>query len=132
MSVSCTPLVVILIFIGVLPISITVLFGLMAYHNIQQLAHYTIPLVRRELDKQLTIMVLIQVLIDFFVLFPYTIVNALTVNTNISNDPLVQAQIQLSYNITIILYYTHLAVSIDSSDLTIKQRNRHSFLFEYF
>ncbi|CAF1423290.1 unnamed protein product [Rotaria sordida] len=40
----------------VLPISITVIFGLLAYRNIQQMAYRTIPLVRRELDKQLTVM----------------------------------------------------------------------------
>jgi hypothetical protein len=38
---------------------ITIVFGLLAYHNARYLAHRIILLVRRELDKQLTIMVLV-------------------------------------------------------------------------
>ncbi|CAF1194468.1 unnamed protein product [Adineta steineri] len=104
--------VVVLIFQGFLPITITVLFGSMSYYNVRQLAFYTVPLVRRELDKQLTAMVLVQVLINLFVLSPYSIANALTLNTNLNSDPIIQAQIQLANNITLILYYTHLAVSV--------------------
>jgi hypothetical protein len=61
--------------LGVLPISITVLFGYLAHRNVQQLSHRTLPLVRRELDKQLTVMVLTQVVFNFFAITPYTIIN---------------------------------------------------------
>jgi len=52
---------------------ITAVFGLIAYHNARHLAYRTIPLIRRELDKQLTIMVLVQVLINFCTYLPYSI-----------------------------------------------------------
>ena len=42
----------------------------MAYRNIQRISHRTAPLVRRELDKQLTTMVLVQVVINFFTNVP--------------------------------------------------------------
>jgi hypothetical protein len=42
------------------------IFGLMAYR--------TVPLVRRELDKQLTIMVLVQIVYNFLTLLPNFIV----------------------------------------------------------
>ena len=56
-----------------LPVLITALFGLLAYHNVTQLAYRAVPLVRRELDKQLTVMVLVQVVFNFCVLVPYII-----------------------------------------------------------
>ena len=46
---------------GGLPLVITVLFGSLAYRNVRQISYRTVPLVRRELDKQLTNMVLIQI-----------------------------------------------------------------------
>jgi hypothetical protein len=91
--------VVILIFLGFLPITITVIFAAMAYHNARQLVYYTVTLVRRGLDKQLTAMVLVQVLVDFFLLSPNSIVNAVALNANRIGDPIVQAQIQLCSNL---------------------------------
>jgi hypothetical protein len=88
----------------------------MAYHNTQQLAYYTTPLVRRELDKQLTVMVLVQVLVNSFTLLPYTIVYTLMLNKNINNNPIVQARVQLSSDITLILYFLYFAVSINGSN----------------
>jgi hypothetical protein len=104
--------VVSLVFSGFLPAFISVLFGLMAYRNVQQLAHYALPLVRRELDKQLTVMVLIEVVVNFFSVIPFTITNVFQLNINLYNDPVVKAQIQLSYNITTIISYLYFAVSI--------------------
>jgi len=108
--------VVVLILFGFLPWLIAVIFGSMAYHNTQQLAYYTTPLVRRELDKQLTVMVLVQVLVNSFTLLPYTIVYTLMLNKNINNNPIVQARVQLSSDITLILYFLYFAVSINGSN----------------
>lgn len=58
----------------VIPVTMTILFGSLAYRNTQQLTHRTLPLVRRQLDKQLTIMVLVKVIHNFFVTIPYIIV----------------------------------------------------------
>ena len=105
--------VIVLTLFGVLPIIITVLFGTMAFYNVQQIPHYTIPLVRRELDKQLTVMVLLQVLTNFFLLLPYTIVNIISLNMKDISDPLVRAQVQLSASVTLLLYYVYYAVSFN-------------------
>ncbi|CAF1580088.1 unnamed protein product [Adineta steineri] len=105
--------VIFLLFFSLLPLLVGTIFGSMAYYNTQQLAHYTLPLIRRELDKQLTTMVLVQVAVSFFVLLPYCIVYILTLNTSLNSDPIVKAEIQLSSNITVIIYYLYFAVNID-------------------
>ena len=60
-----------LILTEILPIYITVLFGYLAYRNVRQIPYGTVPLVRRELAKQLTSMVLVQVVHNFIVTAPY-------------------------------------------------------------
>ena len=100
-----------LLFSGFVPILICVSFGLMAYFNVQQISYRTVPLVRRELDKQLTVMVLVQVLFNTLTLSPYVIVSALTINPNLTNDPTIRDNLQLATNITLIIYYLYFAVS---------------------
>ncbi|CAF0964557.1 unnamed protein product [Adineta ricciae] len=68
-----------LILIGLLPLVITVVFGSLAYWNVRQIPYRAIPLVRRELDKQLTSMVLVQVAHNVLVIVPY--VSTLLVST---------------------------------------------------
>ena len=99
------------ILFGFLPIFLTVLFGTMAYRNVQQLAYYTMPLVRRELDKQLTIMVLIQVVVNVFVLLPYTIINIFMLTKNYDYDLVLQVQIRFSSDVTFVIYCLYYAVS---------------------
>ncbi|CAF1470681.1 unnamed protein product [Rotaria sordida] len=41
-----------------------------SYRNVQQIAYRTVPLVRRELDKQLTVIVLVHVFYDVIVVMP--------------------------------------------------------------
>jgi len=95
---------------------ITVVFGLMAYHNARTLAHRTVPIVRRELDKQLTVMVLVQVLINFCTFLPYSIQSMLVLIINNENESMFKAKIDfativtfylstLSYTVRIIKYY---------------------------
>lgn len=98
--------------VSCLPILITAIFGLLAYHSITQLAYRTVPLVRRELDKQLTVMVLSQVVFNFFALVPYTVVNTINLGITISRTSLPYAQLQLARNITITCYYWYFAVRI--------------------
>lgn len=63
---------------GILPIFITVTVGSLAYRNVRQIPYRIIPLVRRELNKQLTPMILIQVVYNFLVIFYFLItVNSL-------------------------------------------------------
>ena len=76
---------------GTLPVTIMVLFGLLAYFNVRNLAYRTVPLIRRELDKQLTQMVLVQVIYNFFVLIPFVIVYVLIFILP-TNDQIIFAQ----------------------------------------
>ena len=111
-----------LVLIGCLPVIITVLFGLLAYRNVKQLAYRAIPLVRRELDKQLTTMVLIQVVVNFFTNIPFVIMNAITLNPSITTDEVLWAKIQFVFSITLLLFYSYFAVSRPSGNRRRDQR----------
>jgi hypothetical protein len=100
-----------LVLSGFLPVIITVLFGLLAFRNAHQLAFRTVPLVRRELDKQLTTMVLVQVLLNFLTNIPFVIINAVTINPNITDDAVIWAKLQLAFGITLMFFYSYFAVS---------------------
>jgi hypothetical protein len=95
------------------PLSITFIFGLLAYRNVQQLTHRAVPLVRRELDKQLTNMVLIQVVFNCFAVLPYLIMTVLATATNISSNPARSAQFTLAILVTACVYYLYFAVSMN-------------------
>ncbi|CAF1292771.1 unnamed protein product [Adineta steineri] len=120
--------VIFLILFSGLPLLVGTIFGSMAYYNTQQLTFYTIPLVRRELDKQLTTMVLVQVAVSFFALLPYCIVYSLTLNTSLNSDPVVQAEIQLSSNITVVIYYLYFANPFYTYICT-SERFRRQFIY---
>jgi hypothetical protein len=100
----------VLVLVGYLPITVAALFGFIAYRKIQQLAYRTVPLVRRELDKQLTTMVLIQVIVNVFTLLPYTTVNAVATSPSLMNDSVVQARLQLVLNVVVIVFNVYFAV----------------------
>ncbi|CAF1389907.1 unnamed protein product [Rotaria sordida] len=95
--------------IGYLPVTIATLFGLMAYYNVQQATYREVPLIRRELDKQLTIMVLVQVIVNIFTIIPYITVNAIATNPNSMHDPVLQANLLLVIPITLVIYYIYFA-----------------------
>jgi hypothetical protein len=97
---------------GVLPVTITILFGSLAYRNVRQLAYRTLPLVRRELDKQLTTMVLVQVVHNFFATMPYVVITAIMNSPLLPNDPIIAAEVNFAYIITIYMYYLNYVVSI--------------------
>jgi len=105
--------VIFLVLIGYLPTMIAGLFGWMAYQNVQQLARRAVPLVRRELDKQLTVMVLVQVVVNIITLLPYPTANAIATNPNLTNNPLVVAKVQLALTVLVILAHVTYAVSIE-------------------
>jgi len=99
----------VLVLSGYLPIGIAAVFGFLAYRNVQQLAYRTVPLVRRELEKQITVMVLVQVLVGIVTLTPYTTTNAFSTNNNSVN----QVQIQFVIAITNVIYAMYFAVSVN-------------------
>jgi len=99
------------LFVGnILPHSITFSFGLMAYHNLQQIAYRTVPLVRRELDKQLTVMVLVQIVYTLVTILPNTILYLILSYGNIQNLVIIP-YLRFAYAVTTSLYYTCFAVS---------------------
>ena len=95
-----------------LPVCVTVLFGYLAYRNVQHLAYRTIPLVRRELDKQLTTMVLYQVLFNIFTIVPYVIVLIISSLVPNNADPTLASIVQFASTLAILLYYSYYAVSL--------------------
>ncbi|CAF1183214.1 unnamed protein product [Adineta steineri] len=58
---------------GLLPIIITSLFSLLAFHNVRRIVRRQIPIARRRLDQQLTAMVLIRAVIAACFMSPFTI-----------------------------------------------------------
>ena len=110
----------ILILTGFLPIAVTIIFALLALRNVRQLAHLTVPLVRRELEKQLTIMVLVQVALNSLVVLPFNIVSAVQLNSQLASNADIAARLQFAYFLGLLLYYLSYAVSVKVFDLTIK------------
>jgi len=96
----------------IIPFFVSVLFGLLAYRNIKQTAYRTVPLLRRRIDEQLSIMILVQVIINILVTFPYIAYLTITPHVSFSDDPLTIAQLQLIRNIALCLYYLYPSVSI--------------------
>jgi hypothetical protein len=74
--------------------------------------HRAIPFVRRELDKQLTVMVLMQVVFNVLAITPYTIINAIILDPNIVNDPIGNAITSCARILSIIFLYLCFAVSL--------------------
>jgi hypothetical protein len=103
----------VVVLVSGLPVLITAVFGSLAYHNVTQLAYRAVPVVRRELDKQLTVMVLVQVVCNFFTVIPYIIAYVVALSINVSTASYTYAQIQLARNITITLFYSFFAVSVN-------------------
>jgi len=98
---------------GILPFSITIVIGSMAYYNVRRLAHRTVPLIRRELDKQLTTMVLVQVFYNIFVFTPFIVMTVVSLNTSTIQDPVIVAELQFANIISFIIFYLYFAVSMN-------------------
>ena len=117
-----------LIFSGILPVIFTAFIGLLAIRNIRQIPYRTVPLIRRELDKQLTAMVLIQVIFNFTNLAPTVIYNLTIPNITIPNDPLINSILQLISTIIICLYYSYFAVNNQLN----RKKMKNLFIVMYF
>jgi hypothetical protein len=83
-----------IILYNILPL-ITILFAYLAYRNARNLNYRTVPIIRRELDKQLTVMVLLQVLINFYTFLPYSIESIFALMI-LTGDVFYKAQITLA------------------------------------
>ncbi|CAF1073737.1 unnamed protein product [Rotaria sp. Silwood1] len=94
----------------ILPLIVTSVFGLLARHNVKNLAHRTIPLVQHYLDKQLTKMVLNQLLYNVIFTLPYTILTILTLFMTNVKDPAITARLDFANVVTILFYYLSFAL----------------------
>lgn len=97
---------------NVLPLLITLFFGLLTYQNGKHVAYRTVPLVRRELDKQLTSMILLQDAFTFIVILPITTLGFISLDTNTIRNPLSEAQFQFVNVIAVMFYYLYFSVCI--------------------
>ena len=110
--------VYVLVLSGILPLVITVIFASLAYRHVRQIPYRTIPLVRRELDKQLTSMVLVQVMHNVLVILPHL---TLLIALNFMSAS-IRESMELNTNLlsmtTNLVYYLYYAVSRHCSSIT--------------
>jgi len=66
--------------IGLLPICISSLFSVLAYRNVRRIVRRQIPIVRRRLDKQMTALVLIRVIMFVCLGLPYNTYRIYAIN----------------------------------------------------
>ena len=100
-----------LILVGFLPIFVTILFAILAFRNVKQMIHQSVPVVRRELEKQLTMMVLVQVTLNSFTLLPSSIINALQRSSVLASDPDVERTLEMAGILSLLIYFLSFAVS---------------------
>jgi len=111
-----------------LPIIIMLLFGILAYRNVKRIAYRTVPLVRRELDKQLTVMVLVQVFCDIITVIPQIIYSIFSLIIGTPTDLITLTKLNFIYNVVLMLYYFHFVVGINNIKILMKN---FEFLYIY-
>ncbi|CAF1688390.1 unnamed protein product, partial [Adineta ricciae] len=115
---------------NLLPQTIACTFGILAHRNIQQISYRTAPLVRRELDKQLSAMVLVQICYMCVILASQFVIYMIAVYGNIK-DSIIQAQINLVYVVSLCLYYSHFAFPFYIY-MIVSERFRRQFKYVAF
>ena len=100
---------------GYLPVILTIVFGCLAYRNVRQISYRTIPMVRQQLDKQLTTMVLFLDVFNVITLLPYPLIFTINSLANFKTNPNLSAKINLLSNLTFYFYYLYFAVSCYSN-----------------
>jgi hypothetical protein len=71
---------------GILPIIISGVCSLLAYHNIRRIVRRQIPLVRRRLDREMTAIALARVLCILILLAPFLVLNLFQLNEVYDNE----------------------------------------------
>jgi len=97
------------------PLCIMIIFGLLAYYNVRQLSYRTVPIVRRRHEVQLTVMVLVQVVFNFFATTPCFIVLTFASHTTLTQNPDIAIKVRFAIAVTTCIYYLYYAVNINSS-----------------
>jgi hypothetical protein len=97
---------------GIIPICTSSIFSLLAYRNVRRIVQLRMPVTRRKLDKQLTAMVLINVVILFITILPSIIFRIYILNITVDpNDSIRIAINQLISNVAYALFYINPSVS---------------------
>ncbi|CAF4197297.1 unnamed protein product [Rotaria sp. Silwood2] len=99
----------VLVLTSTLPVVVTAVLGSLAYRNVRLLAYRTVPFVQRELDKQLTVMVLVQVAFNFCVIVPYIITYMFNFIVTLNSNSIEYAVFQLARNVSINFFYLYFA-----------------------
>ena len=100
-----------LLLTGILPISVSTLFSVLAYRNVRRIIRRQIAIRRRKLDQQLTAMILARVTFLVILTVPYVLQRIYTLSVIIDEDNLIhKAIVQLIGAITISLFYLNYAV----------------------
>jgi hypothetical protein len=96
---------------GIIPVSVSSTFSLLAYLNVRRIVRLRMPVIRRKLDKQLTAMVLADVVFLVATILPSDILRIYTLNvTPNPNDSVQIAVVQLISAIGYALYYMNTSV----------------------
>ncbi|CAF1173353.1 unnamed protein product [Adineta ricciae] len=115
----------------IIPMFIMTVFGLLAYRNVQNISYRTIPLVRRELEKQLTSMVLVQVFYNVPVMTPMliaTFYNGVAGSTLNACD---RIKMGITINLCILWYYLF-AVGAFYIYISVSKRFRQQLIYVLF
>ncbi|CAF1080684.1 unnamed protein product [Adineta steineri] len=100
------------ILVGFLPIVIASSFSILAYHNVRHIVRRQLPIVRRKLDKQITAMVLMRVIVFVCLLLPYITYRIYTVNFPTSQSmPMAYAISRLIQAIITSIYIINFAIN---------------------
>ncbi|CAF1126249.1 unnamed protein product [Adineta steineri] len=100
------------ILVGFLPIVIASSFSILAYHNVRHIVRRQLPIVRRKLDKQITAMVLMRVIIFVCLVLPYVTYRIYTVNFPTSrNMPMAYAISRLIQAIITSIYIINFSIN---------------------
>lgn len=102
---------IVLVLTSSLPVVLTTIFASLAYRNVRLLAYRTVPMVRRELDRQLTSMVIVQAIVNFYVIVPYIITYMINSTTTFTRNTYEYAVFSLVRNLTLFVFYLYFAVS---------------------
>lgn len=100
---------------GFLPVIITVIFGCLAYRNLWKLEFQIVPVVRRALDKQLTMMVLMHVILNIITTVPYMIVVILSIQLDSNSRVMALSNPSPWLTAAVCLYYLNFSVSVCSN-----------------
>ena len=101
-----------IVMLGFLPNFVTGLFAMLIRRNIHNLAYRTVPLIRRQLDRQLSNMLLVQVVFNIFALLLFNIISIIVPYFLTTGDSVVVAKLQFVQVLSYCIYYMYAAVSV--------------------